>query len=303
MGQYWYQRIGHQRDWVWRGWQTRYTYLQARDKENNCRPPLVFLHGFGAAIEHWRYNIPEFGEKHNVYALDLLGFGASRKADTDYSITLWVEQLHDFWITFINRPVILVGNSIGSLVCLVAAAKYPEMAERLVMLTLPDISLRQEVMPSWLLPVVTGIENLVASPPIIKLVFKIVRRRGVLKRWLGLAYGDQTRITPELIEIVAAPPEDQGASEAFLSLFKSLRKPEFGEPVAPILTEMTIPMLLIWGKKDRIIPPYLAKIFAELNPLIDLVELEYAGHCPHDECPEEFNQILTNWLQYNGNNG
>ncbi|ELR99700.1 alpha/beta fold hydrolase [Gloeocapsa sp. PCC 73106] len=295
MGQYWYERIGHQRDWVWRGWQTRYTYLRAR--ADSHEPPLIFLHGFGAAIEHWRHNLPVLSENHSVYALDLLGFGGSRKADTNYTIDLWVEQLHDFWATFIGQPVILVGNSIGSLICLMAAARYPEMADRLVMLTLPDISIRQEIISPWLLPLITGLENLVASPPLLIGLFRIVRSPAVLKRWLGLAYYNQEKITPELVEIIAAPPQDIGATQAFLRLFQSLRKPEFSEPVVPILTEMNIPMLLIWGKKDRIIPPLMAKLLAELNPCIDLIELENVGHCPHDECPEEFNQILTNWLK------
>ncbi|TVQ46403.1 MAG: alpha/beta fold hydrolase [Gloeocapsa sp. DLM2.Bin57] len=293
----WYQRIGQQRDWVWRGWQIRYSYFRAKQPEEVELAPLIFLHGFGAAIEHWRYNLPVLSEKRRVYALDLLGFGASRKARTNYSIDLWVEQLHDFWAEVINQPVILIGNSIGSLVCLMAVAKYPEMAQRLVMLTLPDISLRQEVIPGWLLPIITGIENLVASPPLLTAVFNIVRRKVVIKRWLGLAYYNQERITDELVEIIANPPYDENASQAFLSLFKSLRQPQFGQPVAPILTSLTIPTLLIWGKQDRIIPPSLAKLFAELNPSIDLIELENVGHCPHDECPEKFNQIIVNWLK------
>lgn len=297
MEQYWYQRIGQQRDWVWRGWQIRYSYFRAKQSPEVELPPMIFLHGFGAAIEHWRYNLPVFSEKRRIYALDLLGFGASRKAATNYTINLWVEQLHDFWANIINQPVILVGNSIGSLICLMAVAKYPDMAQRLIMLTLPDISLRQEVIPRWLLPIVTGIENFVASPPLLNALFKIVRRRVVIKRWLGLAYYNQERITDELVNIIASPPQDDGANQAFLSLFKSLRRPEFGQPVAPILTKLTIPTLLIWGKKDRIIPPNLAKLFAELNPCIDLIELENVGHCPHDECPKEFNQIMANWLQ------
>ena len=82
----WQKRIGNQRDWVWRGWQTRYSYLRARaNKKDLHLPPVIFIHGFGASIEHWRNNMPEIAQNHNVYALDLLGFGASRKADVEYS--------------------------------------------------------------------------------------------------------------------------------------------------------------------------------------------------------------------------
>ena len=71
--------------------------------------------------------------------------------------------------------------------------------------------------------------------------------------------------------------------------------PEFGPSVKTILPTLELPMLLIWGKQDRMIPPRLAKQFVELNPKLELVQLD-AGHCPHDECPEEVNSILLHWL-------
>ncbi len=97
-----------------RGWQTRYTYIRPT-QENRQTTPLVLLHGFGASIGHWRHNLEVLGEQHTVYALDMLGFGASEKAPVNYSIELWVEQVYDFWKAFIRQPVILIGNSNGSL--------------------------------------------------------------------------------------------------------------------------------------------------------------------------------------------
>lgn len=292
----WQQRIGNQRDWVWRGWQTRYTYMRAQGKEK-LNTPVIFLHGFGASIEHWRQNIPVISEQHTVYALDLLGFGASRKAATDYKVNLWVEQVYDFWQTFIGQPVVLVGNSIGSLVCLQAAVTHPEMVKGLVMLSLPDVSLRQEMIPKWLQPIVNTIEGLVASPLLVKSLFKVVRRPGVIRGWAEVAYVDKKAITEELVEILAAPAQDEGAARTFSALFNAVRQPSFAEPVKKILPSVNLPMLLIWGKGDRMIPPSLAPTFAALNPQIQLIELENVGHCPHDECPDTFNQILLNWLE------
>ena len=289
----WQQRIGNQRDWVWRGWQTRYTYLRS-DLPN---PPVILLHGFGAAIEHWRHNIPVISEQHTVYALDLLGFGGSKKPFTNYEVALWVEQVHDFWLTFINQPVVLVGNSIGSLVCLVAAATYPEMVKGLVMLSLPDVSIRQEMLPKGLQPIVTTIENIVASPLLLKSLFQLLRRQGVIRRWAGIAYHDPQAITDELVESLVAPAQDEGAARAFLALFQSVRRPQFAPPAKTLLPQLTIPILLIWGKSDRMIPPTLAPILAQLNPKIELMELDNAGHCPHDECPDKFNKILLHWLK------
>ncbi|WP_144871655.1 alpha/beta fold hydrolase [Hyella patelloides] len=293
----WQQRIGNQRELIWRGWQTRYSYFRAQHNSSQSYPPLVLVHGFGASIEHWRNNIPVLSQQHSVYALDLLGFGASSKARTNYTVDLWVEQLHDLWQIIIRRPVVLVGNSIGSLVCMSAAAKYPEMVQGVVMLSLPDVSLRQEMIPKIIQPLVTTLENLVASPLLIKTLLKILRQPTVISRWAKVAYKDETAINDELVKILSAPAYDEGADFTFYSLFQGVRKTSFAPSAKEVLPQLKLPMLLIWGLEDRMVPANLAPKFAQLNPQIELIELEKVGHCPHDENPTQFNQIILDWLQ------
>jgi pimeloyl-ACP methyl ester carboxylesterase len=296
--QSWQERIGNQRDWVWRGWQTRYSYLRAKQElAPNTTLPIIFIHGFGASIEHWRNNLPAIAQNHTVYALDLLGFGASRKADTEYSAALWTEQVYDFWQTFIGVPVILVGNSIGSLVCLNATAVYPEMVKGLVMLSLPDVSVREDVLPTLVRPLVTAIENLFASPFLIKNLLKIVRRPNIIRKWAGIAYPNKDAITDELVEILSSPAYDEGSEQTLFRLSRSVRKANFAESVRDLLPPITIPILLIWGLQDKMIPPNQARAIAELNTNLKLIELENAGHCPHDEYPEQFNSLLLDWLK------
>ena len=292
----WQERIGNQRDWVWQGWQTRYSYIRAKQRVNAAEAPVIFVHGFGASIEHWRHNLPVIAQHRTVYALDLLGFGASRKADTDYSAALWTEQLHDFWQTFIGVPAILVGNSIGSLVCLNATATYPEMAAGLVMLSLPDVSVREDMLPPVIGSVVTAIENLFASPLLIKNVLKLVRRPNIIRKWAGVAYPNKEAITDELVEILSNPAYDEGSEQTLYRLSRSVRKASFAQSVRDLLPRITVPMLLIWGLQDKMIPPKQAREIAKLNPRLKLIELE-AGHCPHDEYPEQFNSLLLDWLK------
>ncbi|BAZ44215.1 alpha/beta hydrolase fold protein [Chondrocystis sp. NIES-4102] len=295
--QSWHERVGNQRDWVWRGWQTRYSFLRAKQKPTSVsNPPIIFIHGFGASIEHWRYNLPVISQHYTVYALDLLGFGASRKADVEYSAALWTEQLHDFWQTFIGTPVILVGNSIGSLICLTATTTYPEMVQGLVMLSLPDVSVREDILPPLVRPLVTNLENLVASPILIKNILKIVRKPNIIRRWAAIAYPNKEALTDELIEILSTPAYDEGSEKTLLRLSRSVRTVDFALSVRDLLPQVTIPMLLIWGLQDRMVPPLQAKAIASLNARIKLVELE-AGHCPHDEYPDLFNSLLLEWLK------
>lgn len=296
IAEYWERRIGHQRDWVWRGWQVRYSFLWPADGAAKKKLPLIFLHGFGACIEHWRHNLPVLSQQHPVYALDLLGFGASRKVPTDYTIDLWVQQVYDFWCSFIGYPVILVGNSIGSLVCAAAAAAHPEMVLGIALINLPDVSLRQEMLPRWLLPTVRALEKLAASPPLLKLLFQLLRRPSIIRRWATIAYPNRSQVTEELVEILATPARDEGAAATFAALGRAANRENFSPSMRQILPSLAIPILLLWGSQDRMVPPSLAPYFAQLNPSIQWIELPGAGHCLHDEFPEQFNRILLDWL-------
>lgn len=293
---HWQQRIGSQRDWVWRGWQTRYTYFRSSHIDPKMTTPVMLLHGFGTSIGHWRHNLEAIGQHHTVYALDMLGFGASRKASADYKIDLWVDQVYEFWRTFIRQPMVLVGNSIGSLVCLAAAAAHPEMVKGIALINLPDFSLEEEMIPGWLQPVVSTIKGLVASPVVLKSLFYVARRPPILRKWAGRAYASPASVTAELMEILMVPAQDRGAAATFSALFKAMTSSGFGPRVKTVLPTLNIPILLMWGRQDRMIPPYLAQQFAKLNPNLELFELDDAGHCPHDECPEKVNQLLLDWL-------
>ncbi len=292
----WHHRVGNQRDWVWRGWQTRYTFLRA-DRGLPRRAPVLLLHGFGASIGHWQHNLEFLATDRTVYGLDLVGWGGSRKPDISYNIDLWVEQVHDFWQTFVGRPMILVGNSIGSLVALVAAAKYPEMAATTIMVSLPDLSAEQEMIPKALQPLVNGIKRSIFNPPLLRALFKLVSRPKVARKWAQIAYANPDRVTDELIDLFLTPARETEAQAAFVKIMQGMTSSNFSPNIRQLLPGMEIPMLLIWGTEDRMIPPHTAKILLKLNPRLELVDLEAAGHCAHDEAPDVVNQVMRDWLE------
>ncbi len=295
----WQQRVGSQRDWVWRGWQIRYTYFRPCQREQELTTPVMLLHGFGGSIGHWRNNLPVLGKYQTVYALDLLGFGGSRKVWTTYNINLWVDQVYEFWQTFIKQPMVLVGNSLGSLVALTAAATYPEMLRGLAFINLPDLEMSQEAIPARLRPIVSKIEGTVASfasPILFKGIFYFLIRPSLVGKLARIAYANPEVITDELVEIFTQPALDSGAATALSALVKGKTSGKFGPAVKSILPYLDMPLLLIWGLQDRVIPPTLARKFVAMNPKLELVEIENAGHCPHDECPERVNQILLDWI-------
>lgn len=264
------------------------------------------MHGFGASLGHWRHNLPVLGQHHLVYALDLLGFGGSEKVQTAYQVALWGEQVYDFWQTFIRQPVVLVGNSLGSLVCLEVAATHPEIVAGVAMLNLPDASVLTSTWPQWcqraiapvnyvLRPVLHLLGSLLTLPPIFNPFFGWIRQPAIIGFWAKQAYTNPEAVTDELVEILSAPAYDRGAARALAAMTQS-RSSDPAAAATVRLPRLQMPLLLIWGQQDRLVPSTLAPLFCRYNAQLQLVELATVGHCPHDESPEQVNQLLLNWM-------
>jgi pimeloyl-ACP methyl ester carboxylesterase len=244
-------------------------------------------------------------QHHTVYAVDLLGFGASQKGVAAYTTAFWVEQVYAFWQRFIGEPVVLVGHSIGSSICIALAAAHPEMVKAIVMFTLPDASVLPS--PSWLRPVtrtlgsvlspvLTVVKRLITLPPLFRPLFWLVRRPSVVQNWARSAYGDSTQVDAELVAVFSDPAYERGAARALAAMVNAKPPKHLDYSARTLLPQLQVPMLLIWGKADRAVPPSLAAQCLPFNSRIELIELEGAGHCPHDECPEPMNAQILSWI-------
>ena len=294
------------REWIWRGHRVRYTFTPAVSSlsppdsplDSSLGSPLLLIHGFGASVRHWRSNIGPLSAGRSVYAVDLLGFGASDKDSPVYGTALWVEQLFDFIQQVIGRTVVVVGNSLGSVVGLGLAAKHPDVVTAIAWLNLPDFSAVSLPSPIKALtqPVGALVKRVITLPPIFVPFFRWIRQPAVIKKWVKGAYVDETRLDAELIEILSAPAFDRNSARALATMVMSQRElpPDYTARAA--LPTMTLPMLLIWGAKDQFVPPSIAQKIVAFNPAVQLVSLAGVGHCPHDEVPDQVNQILLNWL-------
>ena len=292
----WQSKIGHQRDWIWRGWKIHYSYQPQKSIVNGeVNPPLVLIHGFGVSLKHWRNNVQSLAQHYPIYMIDLLGFGNSQKAYTTYGIDLWTDLIFDFWMTFISQPCILIGNSIGSLISLNTGVTYPQIMKGLVMLSLPDVAGRGAMIPPQLLSIVSTIEKIVANPLLVRLLLNIARQPNVIRKSLQTAYVNHLHVDQELVDLITTPSQDEGAARALIALTKSMTN--FQTSVVDLLANLTVPTLLIWGQNDRLVPPTPAEKFAQTNKLIELKLLEQMGHCPHDESPETFNKLVIEWLR------
>ena len=179
---------------------------------------------------------------------------------------------------------------------LVAAARYPEMAASLIMVSLPDLSAEQEMIPRSIQPLVNGIKRVILNPPLLHTLFRFVSQPKVAKKWAKIAYANPDRVTDELVDLFITPAREREAPTAFVKIMQGMTSSNFSPNIRQLLPEMKIPMLLLWGSDDRMIPQGTAGILLKLNPLLELVNLAGAGHCAHDESPELVNETIRNWL-------
>lgn len=124
------------------------------------------------------------------------------------------------------------------------------------------------------------------------LLFQRLRRPSIIRKTLEKVYLDRTVITDQLVEDIYRPSCDAGAAQVFASVFKSPQ----GEKVDSLLKQLQCPLLMIWGKAD----PWMnseqrGSKFRQYVPSLTEFYLQ-AGHCPHDEVPEEVNRIIQNWV-------
>lgn len=291
--------------WQWRGHSIYYVRAGERSSQ---RPPLLLVHGFGASTDHWRKNIAQLRNDFEVWAIDLLGFGRSAKPNLQYSGDLWQDQLYDFITEVIGQPAVLAGNSLGGYACLCVAAQRPDAAAGLVLLNSagpfsdsqaspePD-AMQSEVQPPRqpdnLQKLLGDVVRWILQQPWARfLLFQYVRQPWVIRQTLEKVYLDKSAITDQLVEEIYRPSCDPGAAEVFASVFSTPQ----GEKVDVLLRKLTCPLLLLWGEAD----PWMnarerSPKFRQYNPQLQEYFLR-AGHCPHDEVPEQVNQLLRSWV-------
>ena len=278
--------------WQWRG---NSIYYVKAGSPNSQKPPLLLVHGFGASTDHWRKNIAQLQSQFQVWAIDLLGFGRSAKPNQEYSGNLWREQLHDFITEVIGQPTVLAGNSLGGYAALCVAAEYPQSTAGLILLNsagpFSDTTANENRRSQSNL-VGKLIRSVLLQPWASYLLFQYVRRRSTIRKTLNKVYFDPSAVTDQLVEDIYRPSCDSGAAEVFNSVFKTPQ----GEKVDVLLGKMTCPLLILWGEQDPWINARERGIkFRQYYPQLKEYYLN-AGHCPHDEIPEQVNTLISEWV-------
>ena len=260
-------------------------------------PALLLVHGFGASTDHWRHNIPALAQRHEVHAIDLLGFGRSAKpAELSYGGALWRDQLAAYVSERIGRPTVLAGNSLGGFSALAAGVALGDQAAGVVLLNAAGPFSDEQAPPKgWGAIARQTIGGaLLKSPVLQRLLFENLRRPATIRRTLNQVYVDKTNVDEALVEAIRRPSLDPGAFGVFRTVFDIPR----GQPLDELFAQLACPLLLLWGIRDPWINAAGRRAaFQRHAPAATTEVVLEAGHCPHDEVPEQVNLAMLEWLQ------
>eukprot|EP00271_Cylindrocystis_brebissonii_P004039 TRINITY_DN153_c0_g1_i3.p1 TRINITY_DN153_c0_g1~~TRINITY_DN153_c0_g1_i3.p1 ORF type:complete len:434 (+),score=47.48 TRINITY_DN153_c0_g1_i3:163-1464(+) len=303
-----YQEKGYT-SWEWQGHKINYVSAGQESK-----PAILLVHGFGASVYHWRYNIPALSKKFRVYAIDLLGFGWSDKAIVPYNAGLWREQLSDFLREIVKKPAVLVGNSVGGYAVLNTAVAFPELVTGLVLVNAagsfdqpsePGVAVAPLAADTPALGPRGGARELLkrlvdplkraAQRVVLQLTFLQAKQPARIRQVLRSVYPDSTNVDDALVESIVKPSQDPNASEVYYRLTSQVLLDRASSSLTALLANLQVPMLLLWGELDPWMTPSKAAKISALYPSATYKGLR-AGHCPHDEAPEAVNAALEEWV-------
>ena len=271
----------------------RMRYLRA-----GSGPPLILLHGLLGYSFSWRYTMPALAPYATVYAPDMLGAGFSdRPRGLDHSMRGTALRVLRFAERLaLDNPGLssfdLLGTSRGGPVAMAAAAELlsrPGSTPKLRRLVLVCPVNPYSSHGTWLAPFVgtrfgaAGFRWVTGHMPFL------------FPYWHGRLYGDRSKIPPGTLEGYKAPLAIPGLFEHALSIVRTWTA-DLRDLEALLPKLSAIPTLLMWGSKDPAVYASsmepLARHFADVQTVV----FPGIGHLPYEECPEEFNRALIEFL-------
>lgn len=284
-------------------------------------PPLVLIHGFGSNKAHFSKNMQVMAASTGtaVYALDLLGHGQSAKPlGVSYDCSLWDWQVETLVKEVIGSKVFLVGHSLGGYIAMRLAARSPRDVAGLCLIAPAG---RYGVLHPLSFNVPFIELGPVASVLGAQTFSKISTTQG-MRTTLEYLYKDPSSISQEMVDALSSPWLDMKSRAAGEAICKAIYQSALDAPWDKLIstdevrtTVMTRkrsgnaeetfvtmtycgPVLTLWGQDDAFLPPQTnIEAIQELRAdALSEVKMIDAGHCPHDERPEQVNALITEWV-------
>jgi len=252
-------------------------------------PVFVLLHGFGASLYSWQAVMEPFSQYGMVIAFDRPAFGLTERplswqGQNPYSPEAQVALVIGLLDHFAVQQAILVGNSAGGTVSMLTALAHPDRVSALILVD-PAVYAGGGA-PSWIRPLLGTPQMRHLGP----LVVRQIQERG--PQLIEQAWHDPSRIPPETLELYKKPLQAENWDKALWEMTLASRASGLAEQ----LTAFTLPVLVITGDDDRIVPTADSVRLGGELPDASLVIIPQTGHVPHEEHPDLFMQAVNEFL-------
>ena len=260
--------------------------LSALEAGEPGKSPVLLLHGWPTSAQLWRHALPLIGTQRHAIALDLPGFGESSKPlDASYSFRFYDRVLSGLLDALQVDRTGLVVHDLGGPIGLYWALEHRERLTDLVMLNtvvFPEMSWAVKVfVGASYLP---GVRELLSSP------------RGIA--WaMRLGVVNRSKLPEDVLELYRAPFASRSARRALLKAAHGLHPAGF-TTLAEGLGELDVPVSLIYGERDRILPDIAITMrrVQEIIPHASCVSIPECGHFLQEDRPDEVNEHLMRAL-------
>ena len=256
--------------------------------------PVVLLHGMGGSAAGWLPSLGAFESQHRIYAPDLIGHGRTAKLDSDSGgFSDLVKFVHDFMTELKIDRAHIVGHSMGGAIALRFAMDHPERIGKMVLAS--SGGLGREITPLFR----------IMSIPVIGEILAALNATSDVKK-----FGDNVRkgsknpakITDELIEILFRIEQKPGQYKTTLKFLREGvnflgQRPGYIGPILQGLPSLDLPILLIWGRQDDLVPFAHGEFAVKKLPTARLEVLDACGHVPMFDQPEIFNRLVLEFLK------
>ncbi|GGB37189.1 putative hydrolase [Flexivirga endophytica] len=254
-------------------------------------PALLLLHGVACDHTTWDRVIRPLARDHTVIAPDLLGHGRSAKPHADYSLGGYANGMRDLLSLLQIERATVVGHSFGGGVAMQFAYQFPELTERLVLIAPGGIG--PEVSPIIRMATMPGFQELMS-------LLTLPGIRHVNRTGLQLAHAARLPGTRDVDEIAAIydslrHPEARAAVQQLLRGVVD-RRGQFVTMADRAYLTASLPLAVIWGAQDPIIPSSQARTVQELAPAARVEIVDDSGHFPHRDHPREVLRIIRDFL-------
>jgi pimeloyl-ACP methyl ester carboxylesterase len=253
---------------------------------------LVLIHGLGSYLPVWKRNVDVLARNHRVIAIDLPGYGKSAKLNFPYSMEFFAEAVRGVVRELDLKRVTLVGHSMGGQIAMTYALMYPGDVEALVLASPAGLETFNDGEAKWLANAVTPEFTCTASP------------ESIYARHITNFYKmpkDADFMVDDRVKVIGGPDFDAYCRAVSRSVAGML-----DAPVHERLPEITVPVLVLFGKHDALIPnPFLhggstvkmAQKAVTRFPDGELVVLDRAGHMAQFEQPDRWNEAVLEFLR------